>query len=119
MNGFQLLGISLLALLAVLTLAAALRRRMTWLAAAAWCALWVAAGLAIARPNSTIVVANWLGIQRGADLVMYCSILAGFAGFFAVFARFRRLEHELTVVVRRLALREAAEPGPRGDSSGD
>jgi hypothetical protein len=108
MNGFQLLGISLLGCLTVLTLGAAARRRLTPLAAAAWSALWIGAALAIARPNSTIVVAHALGIQRGADLVMYCAILSGLGAFFSTFLRLRRLEAELTLVVRELALHEAA-----------
>jgi hypothetical protein len=110
MNGFQLIGIALLAALSLLTLAAAVRRRLTTPAAAAWIALWLTAAVAIARPGITIVVANFLGIGRGADLVMYCAILAGIAGFFAVFLRLRRLDHELTLVVRQLALLEVRRP---------
>ena len=92
MNVFQILGLSFLGLLVVLTVAAARRghlgRRAAWL----WGALWIAAAVAIFEPDLTMTVANALGIDRGADLVFYCAILGMFAGFFVVFARLRRLE---------------------------
>ena len=76
MIAFQLLGIALLLLAVVVTVAAARRGHLSRGAATAWTALWLAAAVAIAVPNSTMVVAHALGIQRGADLVFYCAILA-------------------------------------------
>lgn len=110
MIAFQVLAVALFALLAAVTLAAAARRQLTRPAAAAWLVLWVAAAIAIARPGTTVVVAHWLGIGRGADLVFYCAIVAMFGGFFAVFVRFRRLEQQLTRIVRQLAIRDAVDP---------
>jgi len=111
MIAFQLLGISLLLLAVVVTVAAARRGHLSWGTAMAWTALWLAAAVAIAVPNSTMVVAHALGIQRGADLVFYCAILAMFAGFFVVFVRLRRIEQDLTRIVRHVAIRDAVEPG--------
>jgi hypothetical protein len=118
MIGFQLLGIALLLLAVVVTVAAAGRRHLSWGAAAAWTALWLAAAVAIAIPNSTMVVAHALGIQRGADLVFYSAILAMFAGFFVVFVRLRRIEQDLTRVVRHVAIRDAVEPGTQSEDDG-
>jgi hypothetical protein len=106
---FQWIGIPLLALLVGLTLAAALRRQLTWSAATAWACLWAAAATAIAVPDATMWLAHRLGITRGADLVFYCAILSMFGGFFIVFIRFRRMEQQLTRIVRALAIRDAAD----------
>lgn len=116
MIAFQVLGILLLAALVAFTVATAARRHLSWTAATGWSLLWIAAAVAIALPGSTMIAADLLGIDRGADLVFYCAILAMSTGFFLAFVRFRRLEHELTRVVRHLAIREAVEPEEqRGD----
>jgi hypothetical protein len=54
-------------------------------------------------------VANFLGIGRGADLVMYCGFLAAAIGFFFFYLRYRQLEANLTKIVRHLAIQEAKE----------
>ena len=120
MNAFQVLGISLLVALGTVTIVAARRSHLGWPAAMAWILLWMTAAAAIAVPDSTMIVAHALGIDRGADLVFYCSILAMFAGFFVVFVRFRRLEQDLTRIVRYVAIRDAVDserpaPDPQDD----
>jgi hypothetical protein len=109
MNAFQLLGISLLVTLVAVTIAAARRSYLGWPASVGWVCVWTAAATAIAIPESTMIVAHALGIDRGADLVFYCSILAMLAGFFVVFVRFRRLEQDLTRIVRHAAIRDALD----------
>jgi hypothetical protein len=108
MNAFQILGLALCGFFAVGVLVSTVRHRMSGRIGAAWLLLWVSAGAAIARPELTVRVARVLGIARGADLVFYLAILAMFVGFFAVYAKFRRLEGDLTALVRQLALREAS-----------
>ncbi len=107
MNAFQILGISLCSSFALLIVLGVIRRRLRPLPGLAWTALWVAAAVAIARPGLTVVVAQTLGIQRGADLIFYFAILGMFVGFFLVYVRLRRLDKGLTTVVRRLAIAEA------------
>lgn len=110
MNVFQVLGLSLLALLAAVTVRGAVRGKLRRRSAGLWLLIWTAAAAAIARPELTMIVAHALGIGRGADLVLYCTILAILVGFFSLFARLRRLEEDMTRLVRHLAIREAAEP---------
>jgi len=86
------------------------RNRIAGRVALAWSLLWIAAIVAIARPQLTVTIANALGIARGADLVFYLAILGMLVGFFAVFVRMRRFETEMTRVVRELALRAPSEP---------
>ena len=69
MNGFQSLTLGFIALLIVWTLRNALgghvRRRITVF----WLAIWASAGVALVRPETTVLVARALGIGRGTDLV--------------------------------------------------
>lgn len=111
MNGFQVLGVCFSLAIALLVAAAVLRRRVAPGPGGFWLVVWTAAAAAIAFPESTAVLAQALGISRGADLVFYCAILAMMAGFFLVYARLRRLEANLTELTRSLALRDARTPG--------
>jgi len=110
-TNFQTIALVLAAILFAATLAAAAARAINRRAAFAWIALWIAAAVAIARPSITIAVAHFLGIGRGADLVFYCAILGMLIALFVIYLRFKRLEREITTIVRHLALRdeEAAE----------
>lgn len=83
------------------------RRRLTPRFGAAWIALWVAASVAIFDPDILARIATFLGIGRGVDLVLYVSILAFSIAFFLVYLRFRRLDEQLTQIIRHLAIRDA------------
>jgi hypothetical protein len=74
--------------------------------------LWAAAGVAIVRPELTNVVATGLGIGRGADLVVYLSAISFLAAFFYFYQKTRKLESDLTEVVRSLALQDALRRWP-------
>lgn len=115
MTNFQTIALTLAAVLFAGTLAAAAARAIGRRSALAWMALWIAAALAIARPSITMAVAKFLGIGRGADLVFYCAILGMLIALFVIYLRFKRLEREITSIVRHLALRdgEAAEAASR------
>ncbi|GAB2747631.1 hypothetical protein UB45_17125 [Terrabacter sp. 28] len=53
-------------------------------------------------------VANWFGIGRGADLILYGLVVA-FLGFVVTtYKRFRAMETRYTRLARRIALDEAA-----------
>jgi hypothetical protein len=79
-----------------------------------WSAIWVAAGVGIGFPKSATAVAHWLGIGRGADLVLYATVLAGIAACLYFYQRCRGLECVCTELVRRDAIRQAC----RGDDLG-
>lgn len=69
----------------------------------------------VIRPEWSTRLAQLVGIGRGADLVFYVFIVFSLFSFVAAAANRRRLERDLTSVVRVLALHD-----PRmGDSSGN
>jgi hypothetical protein len=71
------------------------------------CFIWVGAAVAIAIPGLVQTVAEMLGIGRGADVVLYLSVLGFLWVAFFLYARCLRLERELTALTRHLAIRDA------------
>lgn len=108
MNPFQILALSVVALLFLLSALLFVKGWATRRDAILWMLLWIAAGVAIAWPKVTKIVANALGIGRGADLLLYCTFAAMMVGFLMIYARLRRLRRELTLLVRHLAITNAA-----------
>lgn len=110
MSLFQIIALSIMGLLLALTLIALVRGWATRRESVLWSLVWIAAGAAIAWPNLTRDIARTLGIGRGADLLLYCSVVVMLIGFLMIYARLRRLRRELTLIVRHLALKEAEPP---------
>lgn len=118
MNLFQAGGLTILGVLLLASGREALRRYRP--GAWGWVVLLGAGMVFLAEPELTRRLAVAVGIHRGADLMLYTAVLAGLVGFFLVYRRFRRMERQLTLVVRELALRPAAKPGDPapGDDAG-
>jgi small membrane protein len=76
-------------------------------------AVWSAAAVGIALPNSVTWLAQGVGIQRGADLVLYVSCLAFISFGFFLYARCLSIERKLTILIRHQAIRGALRGGER------
>lgn len=74
--------------------------------ALAWSAVWVAAATVVARPEVTTEVAQFLGVGRGADLILYAAIITLLVLVFQLHVAHHRLERQLTDLVRKQALGE-------------
>ena len=109
MTTFQIVGITLAVSFTLVSLIATLRHWIGRGSGLLWLILWGLAGVAIALPDLTGIVARALGIARGADLVFYCGILGMLVAFFAVYIRLRQMNH-ITLLVRQLALQGAPPP---------
>lgn len=112
MNPFQIVALVVMAVLFIATITATVRGSATRREGLAWVLLWLAAGIAIARPGITAAIARALGIGRGADLVLYCAVVVMLVGFLMVYARLRRLRRDVTLLVRHLAIRDAINNAP-------
>ena len=108
MNLFQILALTVVGILLLVSVTAVFRGSVARRDAILWTLVWLAAGVAIVRPGITRVVARALGIGRGADLVFYCAVVVMMIGFLMTYSRLRRIQRELTLVVRHIAKREAA-----------
>ena len=110
MTSFQWIAFVILAVPFGLTVTLTVRRTIAPRVGLAWGLLWIAAAVLIAKPELTAILARALGIGRGTDLVFYFAILGMVFGFFTVYVRLRRIESDLTKVVRELAIRSAELP---------
>lgn len=62
---------------------------------------------AVLRPGDVTTVANWLGVGRGTDLVLYFLVVAFLIGMLNSYLRFQNMDRRLTELARTLAVREA------------
>jgi small membrane protein len=68
--------------------------------------LLITGGVFVINPELTNKMARWVGVGRGADLLLYLSIV-GFSFLFILFySKIRRMEYTLTELTRNQALLE-------------
>lgn len=72
-----------------------------------WMLFWLAVGVVVLLPQTTDVLARFVGVGRGADLMMYVSLVGLFFLTFKLFAKIETVEQEVTRLVRALALKDA------------
>jgi hypothetical protein len=70
----------------------------------------LAAVYAVLRPNDTTVVAHWLGVDRGTDLMLYALIIAFSFSTLNTYLRFKDLELRYARLARAVALEGAQAP---------
>lgn len=70
-----------------------------------WGIVFTAAILALVFPRELSVLANALGIGRGVDLLVYISIVVLFYLVFRIYVLLESLRHEITKLVREIALK--------------
>lgn len=107
--------IQVLLIAAVVTLLVYLLRSRTNAKAKAWVKVGyvlfvIAAIYAILRPDDTTVVANWLGVDRGADLLSYALFIAFVFTTLSTYLRFKELELRYARLARAVALQNAQQP---------
>ena len=107
MNWIQVLLIA-----AVIALLVYLLQSRTNAKAKAWVkvgyvAFVILAVYAILRPDDTTVLANWLGVRRGADLITYALIIAFVFTTLSTYLRFKELELKYARLARAVALEGA------------
>ena len=68
------------------------------------------AAFSIFFPEVLTSVANFLGIGRGTDLVLYAMVVSFLVFMATTYQRFRQLEVSLTRLSRRVALDDAERP---------
>jgi hypothetical protein len=99
MRLFQLIALPFIAVMVIVSVRNLIKNRARLLAALFWVLLWV-------------------GIYRGADLLVYSAVMAFSVGFYVVSLRLRQQSREITVLTRELALLEAERKNdhasPRG-----
>jgi small membrane protein len=85
------------------------QRRMAPLDFLFWGLVWIGTASIIIFPDATSFIAHFLGIGRGADLIMYLSLLISFYLIFRLYLALARLEQAITALVRAIALERFPE----------
>jgi hypothetical protein len=70
----------------------------------------LAAVYAVLRPNDTTVVAHWVGVARGTDLMLYALIIAFSFTTLSTYLRFKDLELRYARLARAIAIEGAQAP---------
>ncbi|GAA1471127.1 DUF2304 domain-containing protein [Corynebacterium felinum] len=65
---------------------------------------------AVLRPDDVTVIANWLGVDRGTDLMLYVLIMAFGFTTMSTWIRFREQELRYARLARAIALQNAVRP---------
>ena len=84
--------------------------RPAYLSIAVWM-ITVAALLTIWVPEFSTTLAHWMGIGRGADLIIYLWMAVSLLLFLFVRISLFRLEEKLTELTRKAALDKPLHPG--------
>jgi small membrane protein len=113
MNWIQaLLIVSVLALLVYLLRSRGSARSKAWVKVG-YVVFVIGSIYAILRPDDTTVVANWLGVDRGADLITYMLIIAFAFTTLSAYMRFKDIELKYARLARAVALQNARVPEQR------
>ena len=60
-------------------------------------------------PETTNDIAHWVGVSKGANLLLYSAILFLFFLILKLYSRLRKIEQKFTELVRNKSLEEAEE----------
>ncbi len=71
-----------------------------------WTVFWLIVAVLFIFPDATQTAANWAGIGRGVDLIIYLALIFLFSALFFILVRLERLEKDVTKIVRKRALEE-------------
>ena len=71
-----------------------------------WSSIWGLATIGILNPQLTTRIAKTVGIGRGADVVIYASLVLLFYLVYRTNVLLENLRHELTELVRKIALQK-------------
>ena len=72
-----------------------------------WLLIWLAALIGVLLPATTTQIAAFFGIGRGVDVIVYVSLALLFYLVFRIYVMIEDLRHEITFLVRQLALQSS------------
>jgi len=69
-----------------------------------WFLIWIAALVGISLPATTTRIAGFLGVGRGVDIIVYISLALLFYLVFRIYVMIEDLRHQITYIIREIAL---------------
>lgn len=109
MNTFQYIALPLVGLLFVRSIYKLFKSGRSFNILLLSPAVWLAAAFAIIWPGMTHKIAWVLGIGRGADLILYLLVMSFLISIFYIYNRIRKIESNITEIIRHLAHQEATK----------
>ncbi|MCX6811163.1 MAG: DUF2304 domain-containing protein [Candidatus Berkelbacteria bacterium] len=82
------------------------RKELSLKEAFAWGVLWLIIAIVVLLPNITSIIALELGVGRGVDAVIYFSVIVIFYILFRVFIWQKKIERDITKIVRYISIDE-------------
>lgn len=84
-----------------------------------WMGFWLVVGAIVLVPETTSFMARMVGVGRGADLVVYLSIVLIFYIIFQITVKIEKIERNITKIVRQVAVsgKEEKVPGTEGGNN--
>src|SRR3989338_7720493 len=78
-----------------------------------WIVIWLAALVGVILPGTTTQLASYFGVGRGVDVIVYISLALLFYLVFRIYVMIEDLRHEITNLIRELALQNPSQKTPR------
>jgi hypothetical protein len=69
-----------------------------------WLVFWLLVLGATFWPKFTDLIASKVGVSRGADLLVYLSIIVLFFAVFKIIVKLKKIDRDITKIVREVAL---------------
>jgi hypothetical protein len=82
-------------------------------AAIFWSLIWLAALAGTLMPQTTSSLASIFGVGRGVDVIVYISLALLFYITFRMFVMIEDLRHEITSLIRQIALKDLNKKTPK------
>ncbi len=71
-----------------------------------WLIFWLLVLTATFWPKLTDKLANFVGVGRGVDLMIYLSIIVLFFAVFKIIIKLKQIDRNITKIVREVALKD-------------
>lgn len=82
-----------------------------------WLLIWLTALAGVSLPATTTRLASFFGVGRGVDVIVYISLALLLYLVFRMFVMIEDLRHEITSLVRQIALKSSSKrSGPKRKS---
>lgn len=78
-----------------------------------WTLIWLAALIGILLPATTTKIAQFFGVGRGVDVIVYISLSLLFYLVFRIYVMIEDLRHENTYLVRQIAFLKPSRKKPK------
>src|SRR4030042_1121983 len=78
-----------------------------------WIIIWTAALVGTILPQTTSRIASFFGVGRGVDVIVYISLALLFYLVFRIYVMIEDLRHQISFLIRQLALQNSSQKTPR------